>query len=259
MRISRTRRLVGTVLLCSGLQVAAQTLPPSLPLPPSYAVFSEVAREVSVVIFQEATGSRLGGNQRHRVEIPQGTLDTLAVLTVKKSIEAANPGARVWLIAPVDDDLFPRLQNPAVGATLAIPSDLAAALKQKGSTHLLLLTRHRDDAQFAAQNAHIGDGQLEGLGFYLDRQTPTTSSETLESAVGYFAYYVYFRATLAEAGSGKVLRTQVVKATQAYSAAQAKDSRNAWDVMSNAEKLKILRVAFTDQIEKVVPELIESR
>ncbi|MDO8420186.1 MAG: hypothetical protein Q7S90_09130 [Rubrivivax sp.] len=255
MRISRTRRLVGILLLCSATQAAAQTLP----LPRSYAVFSEVARDVSVVIFQESTGSRLGGNQRHRIDIPQGTLDTLAVLTAKKSIESAAPGSRVWLIAPVDGDLFPRLQNPVVGSTLAIPEDLAAALKQKGSTHLLLLTRHRDDAEFTAQNAHIGDGQLEGLGFYLDRQTATIRSDTLESATGYFAYYVYFRATLADATSGQVLRTQAVKATQAYSAAHAKDSRNPWDVMSNAEKLKVLRVAFTEQIDKVIPALIESR
>lgn len=67
-------------------------------------------------------------------------------------------------------DFFGLLQ-PSQGTKVTIPDDLLGALRDRKSTHLLVFTRHRDDADLRFVNGTGSTGQLEGLGYYVDHVT----------------------------------------------------------------------------------------
>ena len=96
----------------------------------SYAVVSEVARQVSVVSFQESTGSRLNANLRERIDVPDGALDKVFLISAQKALKLATPAADIWLLAPADSDFFGLLQTTR-GASVTIPDDLLAALRER--------------------------------------------------------------------------------------------------------------------------------
>ena len=184
MRLSL--RLGVLALLCAGA-AHAQTAPRS------YAVLSEMAREINLVAFQESIGSRLNNNHRERIEVRDGVLDKFVLTTARARLAGLAPGAGLWLIAPLDTELFPGLQNPAVGSTLKIPEDLMQAMKEQKSTHLLLFTRHRDEADFElSKGGHAGSGAIEGVGFYVDRQFMIEDQVTRTTAAGFLLSAIFF-------------------------------------------------------------------
>ncbi len=143
----------GFAVACLWLAVAANAQPTAR----SYAVVSEVARQVSVVSFQVSIGSLLNNNLRQRIDVPDGALDKVFLISAQKALKLATPGAEIWLLAPADSDFFGLLQ-PTQGSKVTIPDDLLGALRERKSTHLLVFTRHRDDADLRFLNGSDGSG-----------------------------------------------------------------------------------------------------
>ena len=224
--------------------------------PRSYAVISEMAREVSVTAYREATGSRLDNNQRTRIPIPEGALDRIALLTAQQALRQAEPGGRPFVLAPADSDFFDGLQAVSPGDAVRLPADLADALGQQGSTHVLVFTRHRSDAQFRGKHTSFGSGKVEGMGFYVDQQTPTYDTETGEAGIGFLASHAYFRGTLIDVATARVVRTEVALASEARSAGTAKGSPNPWNTMTTAQKMSKLGQFVKTEVERIVPLLV---
>ena len=258
MTTSRMRAKVSALLLATGAALAtAQTSQAPLQVPPSYAVISEVARELSVVSFQESTGSRINQNQRQRLPVADGALDKVALITTQQAIKAAAPMASVWLIAPSEAVFFDHLQSLAVGDVMKMPADLAAAFKENRTTHLLLLTRYRSEAEFRFVEMIDSPGPLDGVGLFVERRTKVTNLRTRESGIGFLAPYVYLRATLIDTATAKVLNTRTAKASRIFSAGEAKDgSGNPWEALSSAEKMSTLRDMLTDEVKRLVPQVL---
>jgi hypothetical protein len=244
---------VATLLLALGAALPgaqAQTLP----LPRSYAVISEVAREVSVVSFQPSTGSNMNQNRRQRLPVPDGAFDKVALLAAQQAIKNTAAAAGVWLLAPAESDFFDGLRSYAVGDTVKLPADLAAALQENRSSHLLLVSRHRAEAQFRFVQLTDGTGLLDGLGFYVDRSARVKNLDTRETGQGYLAPYVHVRATLIDTATSKVLNTQTTQASRVFSAGEAKDgSGNPWEALTAAEKMATLRDMLRDEVTRLVP------
>jgi hypothetical protein len=248
--------LRATVLLSSlGAALAsAQTSTAVLAATRSYAVISEVARDVSVVSFQEATGSRLSQNKRERLPMPGGALDKVALIAAQQALKAAAPLASAWLIAPADSDFFPTLYTATVGETVKLPEDLAAAFKENHTTHLLLFTHHKAEAQFQFVGMVDGSGPLDGLGFYVDRSARVKNLATREAGLGYLAAYVHIRATLIDTATLKVIGTKTTVASHVYSAGEAKDgSGNPWEALTAQQKMSTLRDMLTEEVMRLTP------
>jgi hypothetical protein len=248
------------LLLGGVLQGAwAQDAPAALPLPPLYAVISEVAREVSVVGFAGSIGTRLDNNPRERLPVPNGALDKVALLSLQQALKEAAPMARSWLLAPAETDFFPHLQSFAVGSVLKVPADLADAMKEQRVSHLLLLSRFRSEAEIRFSNRTDGKGQLEGLGYFVERATQVTDNETRETGLGYLAPFVYVRLTLVDASTFKVLNTKTTKATRTFGAYASKTgSTSPWDALSSAEKINTLRDMLMAEVQKLTPQVLSS-
>lgn len=244
------KALAGLACVAIGALAAAQ------PAPRSFAVYSEVAREINVVTFQESTGSRLSANLVSRVPIPQAALDNVVLLTARQALEQSDRGGRNWLIAPLDSDMFDPLQMPPEGATLKLPDDLAAEMKRRGLSHLLLFTRFRGDANLKSRNATLGSGPLEGLGFYIDRVTPLTRADTREDGAGFLAPFIYVRVTLVDGANGRVLRTRRVGEGHVIANVPGAGGGDPWDVMTPTEKVQRLTDMITREIGALLPEVL---
>lgn len=238
------------------LALGAQAQPPPLP---AIAVYSQLAREVSVVQFQESIGTRINNNVRQRIPVPDGALDKVVVVLAGQALRQAMPTVNPWLVAPTDEDLFDALQNASEGSKVAIADDMMAALKERGSTQLLLFTRFRAEATLRTTDSREGTGQLEGLGFYVDTSTRMKRGDTNEVGIGFLAPYAHFRSTLVDVATQRVLRTQTTTEGYVLSSARAQGSTHAWDVMTPSQKMSTLRDMLTTEIRRVVPELMAKR
>lgn len=225
----------------------------------SYAVVSEFARDVRVVIFQESTGTRMGANREDRIPITGNVFDKLALVTAREAIGKSDPQAKTWLVSPLDTDLLDGRNVYAEGSTVRLPDDLMQAMKERGSTHLLAFTPIRDVANLVAATARLGDGQLEGLGFYIDRHAEMKNLDTLVSSKGFIAPYLYMRATLIELPAGKVARMRFHAQGRVIVADRAEQSGDPWNVMSTDEKLRRLSDLVKEQVGRLTSELVAAR
>ena len=225
----------------------------------SYAVVSEVAREVSVVSFQESTGSRLNNNRRQRIDVPDGALDKVFLLSAQKALKLATPSADIWLLAPADSDFFGLLQ-PSPGSKVTIPDDLLGALRDRKSSHLLVFTRHRDDADFRFVDGTDSTGQLEGLGYYVDQVSRVRLIDARQVGVGYLASFTHFRATLVDVATSQVVGTAVTRAHIITPVAGAQStSTHPWEVLTPAQKMAQLRDLVIQEVARMVPEVMGAK
>lgn len=237
-----------SVFVC--LCATAQT-----PLPRSYAVVSEVARQVSVVSFQEGSGSRFNNNIRQRIDVPDGALDKVFLLGAQKALRQETAAGDIWLLAPSDSDFFGFVQV-AQGDAIKIPDDLLAALRERRSSHLLVFTRHRADADLRFLSSSDGTGSLDGLGYYVDHQTRVRDVSSGEIVKGYLASFAHFRATLVEVATQRVVATSASTANLITSVAGSKSgSTHPWNSLTSAQKMTQLRELIEREVERMVPEL----
>ena len=140
---------------------------------------------------------------------------------------------------------------------MTIPDAIRTALQNEKATHLILITKHRDEAQFQFANASDGTGMLEGLGFYLDGATDTYSGATGDAGRGYIAPYVYAKVTLIDVQTSKVIKKQTIKASMAISSARAQENlASPWAALSSAEKVSAINRLIQREIARVVPKLL---
>lgn len=242
--------LVAAALLGAGAHAQSQR---------SYAVISEMAREVSLYTYQPQVGSRLNANPVTRLPIADGIFDKVALLKAKETIEKNDPGARIWLIAPAATDFFDARASVTEGGSFAIPDDLAAGMKERGTTRLLVLNRARAPAKFQFANTSAGEGTIEGAGFYVDRGVPVKNNETLQNSAGYMAPYLYVRATLVDAPSGRILATRRVLASRVVIARTAEESQHPWNLLTAADKANALGDMIKAEVERSIVELLAYR
>lgn len=225
-----------TALSLALLGVAA---PAQAQSPRSYAVVSQLAKDIGIVIAQPAIGSRLGNNAVTRNPIPQGLLDKFVLNTTRAVLAQEAQGSRVFLVAPLDTDLFDDLQSVKEGSRVNVPADAAEAFKSQGSTHLIVFSKHRSEASIRFEDGRAGMGSLEGLGFYVDRSIRARDSEAQQTGDGIIAPFMHARATLVELATNRVVRT--VEIRDAYALANTRAdaaSTDVWDALTPTDKVR---------------------
>lgn len=225
---------------------------------PRYTVVSEMARELSIVIFQDPIGTRLDANHRQRAQVQEGVVERVALNTTRTAITRTVAGAGVSLVAPLGEDLFPRLNRTAVGDDAEVPADLKDVLAQHRSRQLLVWTRWRSDSAIRGRDTlDLGSGQLEGLGLYVDR-LQTLAYDGGRSTTGFIAPYLHARATLVDVASGRVLRLQRVAASRVYTSLDSpRNPGGSIDEAFNAdEKVKMMVDLLTAQVDEVTARLV---
>lgn len=220
-----------------------------------YAALSLIGDALTVVTYQPQIGSRLNKNKLDRLEVAQGAVDRTALKALDAALRREDAQAPVVLLVGNAPGLFEQQERFFAQERFNAPAELAAPLAQSGATHLILLTKHRGETRVVLDGLSYGSGRLEGLGFYLDDGVTTRAEQTGEEGLGLIAPFLYFRASLIEVASGKVLASEIVTRTEGVSGALAKQGYGAWQALGEAEKVALLGKLLDGELDRLVPVL----
>ena len=228
--------------------------------PPCYAMLSLIGDKLDIVVYQTQTGSNIEQNRHEPLPIDDPLFDNAAVSAAGDAVRKVVPGAALVVLNSRSAALFERQRElfDEQDSKIALPDAIKTALQKENATHLILITKHRDDAILAFSDRYDGSGKLEGLGYYIDGVMPTKPGEGGETGRGYLAPYVYMKVSLIDAQTSRLIGKQIVKASQSVSVARAIDSANPWDAMTNEQKVRIIDQMIRREITRVVLELMKT-
>jgi hypothetical protein len=254
MNMFKLFSLVGGTLLCLALPSPALAQEP-----PCYAVLSLIGDKLDVVMSIPQTGSRIERNQHTSLPVTGPAFDDAAVSAAAQAVRQVVPGAILVRLSSSSPELYNRQHDilEESGSTISLPDAIMAALRKENATHLILITKFRDDARLQLKNRSTGTGKLEGLGFYVDRITRTVPEEGGMSGVGFLAPFVYIKIALVDARTLKVINGKVVKTSSAISAGRAQDG-HPWEVLTTEQKLRSIDRMVRNEIAREVPELLKT-
>ena len=212
---------------------------------PTVAVLSLIGDEMSLVTRRMTTGSRLDRNERQSVPIADPAFDVAAAVAAERAIKEVLPSAGRLRMSVRDKRLFAlqdRVFEPGP-ASDGLRQALQALLLDAKATHLMLITKRRDTAQFRLADSYIGDGRIEGIGIFIDNTVGLEDPSTRITGNGYFACFAYVKATLVDVATMRVLGasngTESVMTT-----AIGVSASSAWEALSDAGKAEnLMRVA----------------
>ncbi|MCV2349631.1 hypothetical protein [Paucibacter sp. Y2R2-4] len=225
---------------------------------PKFAALSLIGNTLNVITYRPTVGTKLDSNLKQSADLPGAPFDITALRTIQSAIGASDAGRDVLLYTAPKTELFGRPGALFDGDQLRLPNDLAASMKKDGATHLVLVTRSRHEAQFKVTTGTIGTGQLEGIGFYIDRHKKTRNLDSGEHSFGYLAPFVCLQLSLVELSSAKVLRQETINASKIIGTVQnPQDGLNPWQALSNEEKVSTLDQMIERELQFNTAKLIE--
>jgi len=251
----RSVRQAGLACLLGLAAVAASAQQAGTAAKRSYLVLSLLGDTITAVTQQSRTGTRLNRNTLETMALPEGIFDKPVLTSVESAIKRAEPAADVTVLFVGAVKALGDAEKFSEGNDLRLPSKMDAWLKQVNTTHLLLVTPHRAEANIKGDRDGIGSGSLQGLGFYIDRELKVKNTQTGEYRDGYLAPYSYFKLQLVDRASGKIVRQQLVTEAIMLGDGRAGDP---WEVMSTQEKVTTLRGMLNEQIGLRMPKLLAS-
>lgn len=243
-----SRRLaLSLALACAGPAALAAPAEPVRVL-----VIAALGDTIEVVQHVPETGSRLDRNQRQRVTLQGAGFDALAAQTAAHALRrlADITVADMVAFTPAPD-APPLISDGRFNPDEALRRHVAEA----GAGQVLLLTRWRTAARLKLADHSVGSGALEGLGFYMDHQIRVRRSDTGEVGQGMLAPYAYLQATLIDATSGQVLRSEQHQGSETRSAARSPNAFDPWTAMTPEQKIESLQRLLRQGVTRIVPML----
>ena len=213
--------------------------------PRTVAVLSLIGDEMSLVTRRTATGSSLDRNERQAIAIADPSFDLAAALAAERAIKEAMPGAERLRVTVGDKRLF-ALQDAVLDpgpASDPMREALQALLRDAKASHLLLITKRRDDARFRLGDSHIGNGKISGIGIFIDNVVGLDDPQSGIYGNGYFAAFAYLKATLVEVETMRVLGSANGSESM-LTTSIGSSAVDAWEALPAAGKAEhLIRVA----------------
>ena len=224
--------------------------------PRKYVAISLLGDKVNMVTRQDKTGSLLNANLREAFNIPGGLFDQAVLAAIDATVKKTDPKAAIFPLKLASAEVLGEPDKLLDGDRFVTPAVLEPTLKQLQASHLLLVTRHFSPSKIRSLRHTEGSGNLEGLGFYIDRDLVMRRDESSETHRGFLAPYTYFKLSLINLGSGKLERQKLITRGQAISSDRKEASADPWEVLTTVEKVEILREQIKDEIAQQLPPLM---
>ena len=223
--------------------------------PRSYAVMSLVGDAISLHTIRPSVGIRSEAETKNVLPIAEPVFDAAALRAANTAIKEVEPGAKIVLMMTQDAGLY-QAQNAMFDEAHANKDNrdyLSSLLKDRGVTHLLLITKERDNARFKLTNGYAGKGSLEGIGFYIDDTTRFHDSETSDSSQGMLGPFVYVKVRLLDAATLKPVRQiRAIVSTILVRPSALPNAMEMWTSMASAKKVEHIE----DLLDKAMKEAI---
>jgi len=226
-----------------------------------YAILSLVGDEMMIVQREMATGSNIDTNNRWSVQMPDSSIDRTMAFAVEDAVKRSEPGAKTTLLVSrrqaVYDSVARELKHGDTSKAFEAVRPLIASAK--GATHLILVTKYRRNAMLRIDNGYVGSGNLEGVGFYMDygiQRGPVANLNEVES--GMISPYAYFRVSLIDLASGKVISEDTAVGSKPKWN-KVGTIGHAWAALTPQEKDQRLNDVIREETARVVPTVIAAR
>ncbi|MCE9659765.1 MAG: hypothetical protein K8R60_14485 [Burkholderiales bacterium] len=230
--------------------------------PRTVAILSLLGDELTTVIRRVSTGSQLDRNDRQSIPIDDPSFDAAAMDAAERAIVEAVPGAERLRFGIRDKALF-AIQDGLLQAGPAsdeMRKGLQGLLQKTGATHLLLVTKRRDDFLFKLADGNTtGAGKVSGVGLYIDNQTKLASATTGQHGTGFFVCYAYVKLTLVEAATLRVVATRYGSESIMTTPIGVKDASSAWEALPDKGKVENLKRAIDEAVYATTREIMSAR
>lgn len=247
--------LAGVALLTAAMSASAATAVPVTHV----AVASLLGDSFATVTRQDSTGSHLDTNLRNSFKLPEGVLDTPALLAVEAAIKKDRQATEVSLMKLNQSEALAEASRLQVGAKFSFPAGLQAAFKQINASHFILVTPVRGLTLIKGYKEGFGNGTLEGLGFFVDRNSAIRRAESEQRRVGYIAPYSYFKLSLFDLQrGGELIASKTINQAVMY-ADYDKGLSDPWEMLDMQGKLNLLIDQLKGEIGAAVPALLASQ
>jgi hypothetical protein len=243
------RMLLALVLLTAAAAAGAE---------PRYAVLSLLSDRLTIVTRDMVTGSHIDRNHRDTLAIPGNLLDKNMVLAMDDGLHGAGAKGETVLLYTSDPAIFARqaqILDTAAG-TAALLDAVRPVLRGVDATYLVIASKYRHDARLQLDDGYVGSGALDGLGFYIDRTYEPRRIGTIGVAPGYLSAYAYYRLSLIDLATGKVVREVPVFASETRLGTDAA-SGHPWDAMSSADKVAALDRLLRNETPRAMAALVK--
>jgi hypothetical protein len=219
------------------------------------AIVSALGDSITVVQSEPTTGSHF---KDRRVEdvfpVPEGIFDVYALGQLQKGLAGGNA-----LLIPLKLKSASALgdADKLIDGSRWVGSDmLNQALKELNASHLVLLRPLRGPARVQMAQNTMGQGQLRGLGFYLDRNTfVRAESEAIAARRGFLAPYVYAELCVIDVAQGTVSASVPIRFAESMTTNSVDGAGDAWDLLTTKQKIETLQESIRDEVAKQLPKV----
>lgn len=230
-----------------------------------YAVLSLVGDKLLIVTRELATGSNLDKNDRTFVELPDNSIDRAVTLAVDDQLRQANPGSQPILLHSRRADLYDASyksmdRQDGVGRVYQAVKPI---VEKTSATHLVLVTKARGRARVQLRDGMVGNGFLEGVGFYVDYGSLARGIDPNEAEAGFIAPFSYMMVSVIDLKTGQIVsQHQAIRSRAATPSTAGLRERNvghAWHRLDEKEKVARLTEVIREETAKVMPVVLAQR
>ncbi|MES2017442.1 MAG: hypothetical protein V4484_13195 [Pseudomonadota bacterium] len=229
------------------------------PAPRSYAVMSLVGDTVHTRSLVPAYGNDAETNVL--VPITDRVFDVSALTTANTAIQRFQPGAKVVALMTDDRGLY-AAQNAMFDAPAANQENrayLRSLLKERGVTHLILVTKLKANLVIPLKVGTTGTGSAEGLGILIDDTTWLRNVKTGYQH-GLLAPFAYMTLRLLDADTLDVVaEAQVKPSTIIVDPMREPDAKSVWESLPTAKKVSAIESVLTCGLKSAIPVLLAAK
>jgi hypothetical protein len=228
-----------------------------------YGILSLAGDAITTVTYVPDIGTKINPNDKQVYPmLANTTFDETAIRSASAAVKQEEPGATPFLMLSTDAELH-QMQNAMFDDPAANQGNrdyLKSLWKDKGITHLILVSKYRADAELKFMQQSEGKGKLEGLGFYMDNEARVTSFRDAgnHSSQGVLMPYAYIKLRLVDAETLEVQRE--VRQKQSQLVTYAPDANRAvrtWDALTPKQKVDYLDELVRQAVVEAMPKLLK--
>jgi hypothetical protein len=227
---------------------------------PNVAFLSLAGDSITTQFFVRSTGSKMDANRKMVMPIDNPMFDMEVIQSANKAFKRLRPGVKTTLLVTADKGLY-QAQNDLfedVDGNKDNRIYLGSLLSNRAVTQLVLITKNRAYAEFKVRDGLVGNGRLEGLGFYMDNETRLMNTRSLVTGDGFVATYVYLKVRLIDAQTLNVLKEINVKESDLNVNYQITSVHQvAWDATTSQQKVVRLNEVIAGALGDAMPELLK--
>lgn len=253
-----------TLLALSALLLAGAVHADSTSATRKYGILSLAGDSISTVTYVPGIGSRNDINDKQVYALGDNTaFDEAAIRAASAALQQLQPEAGRFLMLTIDAELH-KMQNAMFddpAANQANRDFLKSLWKDKGVTHVVLVTKYRADAELKFMQNTGGTGKIEGLGFYMDNRVEVTSykGDNNHSTQGVLMPFAYIKLRLLNADTLAVEGEVRLKQGEMVTYAPDADERavRTWQALSAKQKTDYLDRLLREAVTEGVPRLLK--